>query len=134
MFEYNYKITMADTDAAGVLFFANQFKIIHEAYESLLDVIGYSIKIIITKEEFLLPIIHAESDFTGAVRLSDQLTIEISLEKTGDRSFSLNYNLLNQKGDSIGTANTVHVAIDKESFKKTELPENFIEGLKEICG
>lgn len=134
MFEYKYKIKMADTDAAGVLFFANQFKIIHEAYESLLEVIGYGIDNILSKSDFLLPIIHAESDFKGVVRLSDQITIEISIGKLGKRSFSLDYNLSNDKGDSIGSANTIHVAIDKKSYKKTVLPNEFLEGLKEVCG
>ena len=36
-FIYKTEIRLHDTDAAGPLFFANQFTIIHDAYEQLLE-------------------------------------------------------------------------------------------------
>ncbi len=41
MFTYKTKISLHDTDAAGIIFFANQFKIVHDAYEDLLESFGF---------------------------------------------------------------------------------------------
>ena len=42
MFIYKTQIRLHDTDAAGILFFANQFSIIHDAYELLLEEFDFS--------------------------------------------------------------------------------------------
>ena len=40
-FKDYYTVKLHDTDAAGILFFASQFKIAHDMYEKLLAQIGY---------------------------------------------------------------------------------------------
>ena len=52
MFTYQTKIKLHDTDAAGVIFFANQFKIIHDAYESLLEGIEFGFANLIRNKDF----------------------------------------------------------------------------------
>ena len=41
MYVYQAKIKLHDTDAAGLLFFSQQFEIMHDAYEALLEKIGW---------------------------------------------------------------------------------------------
>ena len=49
IFYYQTKIKLHETDAAGVIFFNNLFKIAHDAYEALLEKINFSIKEILEK-------------------------------------------------------------------------------------
>ena len=131
MFTYQTTVKMHDTDAAGFLFFGDQFKIAHDAYEAFLDSIGYSIKIIITKESFILPIVHAEADYFIPISVGDQISVQLQVESINKNSFQIIYDFLNEYGKIVGNAKTVHVAVDKQTQKKTTLPAEFAEAIQQ---
>jgi len=79
---------------------------------------------LIRNKGFLLPIVHAESDYKIPLFVGDVLEIQVSIAKLGNTSFTLSYNLLNAKEVLVGTAQTVHVAIDKKTQKKIPLPKD----------
>ena len=80
MFIYQTKIKLHETDAAGLLFFSNQFKIIHDAYEGLLENLGFGFAQLIREKEFFLPIVHTESDYKLPLFVGD-LTIDKATRK-----------------------------------------------------
>jgi len=121
MFIYKTKIRLHDTDAAGVIFFANQFKIIHDAYEVLLETFGWSFRTMLKGTNYFLPIVHAESDYKAPVFVGDKIVIAIKVGHIGETSFSFEYTLKRGK-TLVGTAKTVHVTIDQKSRKKIPLP------------
>lgn len=123
MYKHTTTIKLHDTDAAGVLFFGNQFKLIHDAYQAMLEESGVNFKHLVMESDYALPIVHAESDYKGHVGVGDKLTIAVRLESIGTTSFTLEYTLLNARKDIVGTASTVHAAIDKETCEKIPLPE-----------
>ncbi len=84
-------IRLRDTDAAGTVFFLNYFVFAHETYELFLEEIGYSLRRIIERESFLLPIVHAESDYHQMIKLEDEITIVLKVDKIGTTSFTLVY-------------------------------------------
>jgi len=104
------------------LFFSEQFKIVHDAYQALLEHIGFGFAQLIREKDFFLPIVHAESDFKSPLFVGDLIEIQVRVEKVGKTSFILSYQLLDTSGGVIGTAQTVHVAMDKTTQKKTPLP------------
>ncbi len=132
MFEYNTLINLGDTDAAGVIYFARQFDIIHRAYEGMLTEAGFSIKFILEESSFSLPVIHAESDFYLPITIGDNIEIRIVLGRIGESSFTLEYEL-SKKGKLAGKASTVHIAVDKASGQKVRLPDEFVARLKSIA-
>ena len=121
-FIYRTQIRLHDTDAAGLLFFANQFAIIHDAYEQLLEKFGCSFSTMLQKRSFFLPIVHAESDYKAPLFVGDHIHISITVGHVGETSFSFQYIIRNAKKTIVGTAKTIHVTIDKKSHKKTPLP------------
>lgn len=125
------KIRLHDTDAAGVIFFANQFKIIHDAYEDLLEKVGWSFRTMLKGKNYFLPIVHAESDFKTPVFVGDKIVITVKVGLIGKTSFSLEYTLKRGK-TLVGTAKTVHVAINQKNHKKVPLPSTLCQGLKQI--
>jgi len=130
LFNHTIKITLQDTDAAGILFFANQFKMVHLAYEMLLLDMEYPISKILNESDIILPIVHAEATFKAPVLLDDFITIFISMEKISSSTFSLLYKLVNQKAEAVGSAKTVHVAVSKKFRTKSKLPLELSEKLK----
>ena len=121
---------MKDTDAAGVIFFVNYFVFAHETYELFLEKIGYSLRRIIERESFLLPIVHAESDYHQMIRVEDKITIVLNVDKIGRTSFTLVYDYFLENQELVGGVKTVHVCVDKTTLKKIPIPEDFQQALK----
>lgn len=131
MYEYKHTVKLADTDAAGVLFFANQFRIIHNAYETFMHLNGFSINRMLNQEKFRLPLVHAEADYMLPINVSDELTIQVRVSKFTASSFTLKYAVYN-KDILCGTASTSHVSIDVRTGNKIELPEPIFRILETI--
>ena len=53
---YQRTIRLADTDAAGIVFFANYLVLCHEAYESALSAAGLPVQEFITSGDVIVPI------------------------------------------------------------------------------
>lgn len=132
MFTYQTKVKLHDTDAAGVIFFANQFKIIHDAYESLLEGIGFGFADLIRNKDFFLPIVHAESDYKAPLFVGDPIEIQVKIEKVGQTSITFSYTLLNPKQQVVGTARTVHVAVNKKTRQKIPIPPDLRAKLEKL--
>jgi len=132
MYTYQTKIKLHETDAAGLLFFSNQFKIVHDAYQALLDHIGFPFAELIREKDFFLPIVHSEADFKSPLFVGDLIEVQVTVEQVGKTSFTFFYKLLDTSQNLIGTAQTVHVAMDKATQKKIPIPTDLrskIEGL-----
>jgi len=132
MFRYETKIRLYDTDAAGILFFANQFRLVEEAYEAFLEENGIIIQEFLTKSDFIVPIVHADSDFLSPLRAGDSIIIEIGLVKIGDTSFTLAHRVLKDNGTVAGKGSTVHVCVSSSDFKRIPVPENIRKILESV--
>ncbi len=129
---YQTKIKLHETDAAGVLFFTNQLKLIHDAYEALFESIGFGLAEIISEKDFFVPIVHSESDHKAPLTVGNVVEIQTIVERVGKTSFTLAYSLLNHAQEVVGTAKTVHVAVDKQTRKKIPLPADLHVKLKDL--
>ncbi|OGX05649.1 MAG: hypothetical protein A2Z88_10775 [Omnitrophica WOR_2 bacterium GWA2_47_8] len=134
MYEYQATIKLHDTDAAGLLFFSNQFKYAHEAYEALLESVGVGFATLIREKSYFLPIVHAESDYKKPLFVGDKIKIQVVVDKIGTTSFSFVYKIFNQKKELAGTAKTVHVTIDKKSKAKIPLPPDMRKAIEKLKG
>ncbi len=132
MFRYKTKIRLYDTDAAGILFFANQFRLVEEAYEAFLEDNGILIKDFLNKSDFIVPIVHADSDFLSPLRPGDKITIEIDLIRMGKTSFTLGHKILKNKNTLCGKGSTVHVCVSSKDFTRIEIPDNIKKILQSI--
>ncbi|MBD3401760.1 hypothetical protein GF420_02605 [candidate division GN15 bacterium] len=122
MYRLETSVRLHDTDAAGLLFFAHQLKIAHDAYESFLESAGLTFQTILTERDYLLAIVHAESDYLRTLEVGQFLTVEVSAARVGSTSFTLTYTITSD-GETVGTAQTVHVCIDRATREKRPLPE-----------
>ena len=131
-FEYKTKVQLHDTDAAGLLFFGHQFRIVHDAYQAFLESGGLAFGDILDRGEILIPIVHASADYLKPLAVGDRLTVELVASKISTHSFVLNYRLLDTDRELVGTVETVHVTIDRASRKKTRLTEQLRQVLQDI--
>ncbi len=129
-----YTIKLHDTDAAGILFFAHQFRIVHDLYEKFLSQIGYSFQDRFLANDFFIPIVHAEADFNAPLTVGDTIEISLIVFEVGDTSFTLQYRLTDLDGEVVGTARTVHVTVDPKTGAKIALPEQLRTQLEQAAG
>jgi len=129
MYKNDYVVKLPDTDAAGILFFANYIKSAHEAYESFMEEIDYSLRYIIDDSDIFILIAHAEADYKSSLRLEDRYSIDINVFKIGKTSFGLNYSFVKDQKE-IAVVKTIHVVTDKKTGKPQRLPEKLLDGLK----
>ena len=120
---------MHDTDAAGRIFFANQFKIVHDAYEALLVKFNFSFPSMLKGGRYFLPIVHAESDYKAHLTVGDKIAISVKVGHIGHTSFIFEY-VIRRGKTTVGTAKTVHVTISTKTDKKTPLPASLRRSLE----
>ena len=130
MFKKTHIVRMNDTDAAGILFFANQFSIVHEVYEDFMESIGCGFAHLLDKANFFVPIVHAEADYKKSVSVGERLQIKLVVEKVGETSFTMFYALIGKNRRRVGTVRTVHVSVSRSSKKKIPLPAHLKKILK----
>ncbi|MFK5894749.1 MAG: thioesterase family protein [Pseudomonadota bacterium] len=127
LFKDHYQIKLADTDAAGVLYFARLYDIVHACYENFMLESSLSLKKLLDEKNYHLPIIHSEADYKQVILLGDMIQIQLFLDNISQHTFTLNYELSNVKKQIIAHAKTVHISIKKSSTKKINLPEEVIQ-------
>ena len=113
-----------ESDATGVLYFAQAFKIAQETFEEFLGTIGKSWGEYLKEGDLLLPVVHAEGDYFAPVQVGDALHILLSLEKMGTTSFTVRCRFEGAaSGKLLGSTSIVHVVIDRRSWSKMAIPE-----------
>ena len=132
MFTYKTVIKLHETDAAGLLFFSHQFTLVHDAYEALLESIGYGFPYMLRKTKFFLPIVHAEADYNAPLFVGDRIAITVAVAAIGRTSFTFSYEIHDAKRKLVGTAQTVHVTINKKTGLKIVLPQGLRKALVKI--
>jgi len=132
MATWNYKTTvrMHQTDAAGVVFYANLFVMAHDCYENRLE--QYASLSEILQRNIHIPIVRAEADYRLPIRLSDQITIELTLAKKQKTSFTLEYTFKNANGEIVAQVQTVHVVIDSRTRQPVEFPSFLQDALADL--
>ncbi len=124
MFTYETTVRLYDTDAAGLLFFGNHFRIIHAAYEAYLETKGLGMGDIIRDGKLLLPIVRAEADYYEPGFVGDKLSVELTAEEPSTHSYTLHFLIKKSDGRKVGAVKTVHACLDNSSHEKTPLPDD----------
>jgi 1,4-dihydroxy-2-naphthoyl-CoA hydrolase len=128
-FPYYYTVRFQDTDAAGVVYFANILRICHEAYEVSLAASSIDLKSFFTNQSVAFPIVHANVDFLRSLYCGDNLMISLLAEKIGLDKFEITYEIIVDEV-IVAKAITRHVCIDVSSRNKQELPDYMNSWLK----
>jgi 1,4-dihydroxy-2-naphthoyl-CoA hydrolase len=122
-FCYVRTIRFEDTDAAGVVYFANVLKICHEAYEESLAASGINLQLFFGKADVAIPIVRAEVDFFRPMFCGDKIDVRLAGKRLSDEKFEINYQIYHLGQERLSAqAITKHVCIDSSSRIKREIP------------
>ena len=129
LFIYSRTIRFQDTDAAGVVYFANVLAICHEAYEASLAASDINLKTFFTTPDLAIPITHASVDFYRPMFCGDRVLIHLTPQYLSDNEFEIVYQLFLAENPEkpLAKAITKHVCIDSLNRKRQNLSENLIK-------
>jgi 1,4-dihydroxy-2-naphthoyl-CoA hydrolase len=134
-FCYGRSIVFADTDAAGVVYFARFLSLCHEAYEASLQAAGIDLKTFFQASDLAVPIVQTGADFLAPLTCGDRIEITLTVSLISETEFRLDYDIwLGQAPDRdrppgptsaaeaiakpAGRAFTRHVCIDRQSRRR----------------
>jgi 1,4-dihydroxy-2-naphthoyl-CoA hydrolase len=129
-FTYHRTIRFQDTDAAGVVYFANVLAMCHEAYEESLSVSKINLQMFFRNNDFAIPIVHASVDFFRPMFCGDRILISLSSNQLNHQKFEVNYQILSPESEILAKAITRHICIDPISRNRKELPSDLLRWLQ----
>jgi 1,4-dihydroxy-2-naphthoyl-CoA hydrolase len=133
IFHFPYTVGLHDTDAAGLIFSANIFRICHIADEAFLKEIGFGMAELFSHRTLGLPVVHLEADFQKPLRVGDEVEIRARVAKIGRTSYRMAYELVNAQGERCAIAATVHVCVDPKTYQAIAIPAEFRTALERFA-
>lgn len=129
-FTHHRTVRFQDTDAAGVVYFANVLSICHEAYEASLAASGIDLKSFFNNPTAAVPVVHASVDFLRPMFCGDELLILLTPQPLSENHFELTYQIVAPSSEKqLAKAMTRHVSIDPMTRTRTPLPEELTQWL-----
>lgn len=125
MFIARNQVRMHDTDMAGILYFARQFRFAHDTLEDFVESLGYTFDQVFHRENFVFVIVHAEADYLTTLRVGDKLEVHLTIERIGETSFTVAYDIFKLDKTLVGRVKTVHVTLNSKTREKIPLPPFF---------
>jgi YbgC/YbaW family acyl-CoA thioester hydrolase len=132
VFQHKLTVPFQDIDAAGVVFYAHLFRYAHEAYEQVMQQIGYSLHALLAEGKYLLPLVHAAADYRRPLHHADKLHIELRLQRLGQTSFTLGYRFLAEDQTEYASLETVHTVLDRTTQRSLPLPDSLRDALRRL--
>lgn len=127
-FFHKLKVYYEDTDAGGVVYYANYLKFLERARTEALYTLGYSNKKV--KDEFksLIIVKSCTINFKKSAYLEDVLTVRSFVKSTTKTSFFMNQEIT--RGDETVLDGQVHLVFVNEKGKPIKLPEEIYSKFK----
>ena len=125
MFSYQRTIHFPDTDAAGVVFFANYLAICHEAYEESLGETGIELKTFFANNGVIVPISKSSAEYLRPLYCGDKLRIVVKPSALTPDSYAVDYDMFKVNGTAeklVAHVRTAHVCINSQTRERKVLP------------
>jgi 1,4-dihydroxy-2-naphthoyl-CoA hydrolase len=128
-YRYDFRVTLHDIDAGGVMFFAHLFRYAHDAYEAFMEAIGLPLDLLIREGRARLPLVHAQADYRAPMRHGQTVSVRLGVARVGASSFTLDYRFTDDDGRLLALAQTVHAHWDAERNATAPLPPALAKAL-----
>ena len=124
LFSYSRTVRFADTDAAGVVFFANYLAICHEAYEESLAAAGIDLAAFFQNTGVVVPIAKSEAEYLRPLRAGEKLRISVTPERFSENSYAIRFEIhkLGPPEKLAARIRTEHVVTSPAKRERVALP------------
>jgi len=127
-FYHNVKVYYEDTDAGGIVYYANYLKYLERARTEALTTIGLSNLEIKNKFGALIIVKSCNIDYKKSAHLEDELTVRSFIKSVTKTSFFMNQ-IITKEDKTIVEAQ-VHLVFVNEQRKPVKVPELIFNNFK----
>ncbi|MEL6263434.1 MAG: thioesterase family protein [Cyanobacteria bacterium J06626_6] len=142
-FLYRRTIRFHETDAAGVMYFANLLTLCHEAYEAAIALAGFDLATFFSAQGAIaLPIVHTSADFFQPMRCGDVIAVQLTPKLLTVNSFEISYGVYPRKPEEVATdpsgkrlasALTRHLCISPQTRRRQPLPAELTRWVEQLA-
>ena len=123
-FTHNVKVYYEDTDAGGVVYYANYLKYLERARTEALSTIGLSNTKIKNDFSALIIVKSCNIEYKKSAYLEDDLQIKSFVDSTSKTSFLMNQSIF--KHEELIVKAKIHLVFINEKFKPVKIPEKIL--------
>ena len=127
-FYHNVKVYYEDTDAGGVVYYANYLKYLERARTEALSTIGLSNLQIKDKFGALIVVKSCNIEYKKSAKLEDELKIRSFVKSVSKTSFFMNQIITN--GETTIVEAQVHLVFVNDKGKPVKVPEVIFDNFK----
>ena len=120
---HDFPVRIHDVDAAGIVFFARYYVLMHDVYESFLDAIGFSISSVIAQGEVIIPVVESHCRYRRPLRHGETITGDLVLTELKPTSYLVRCRFLGPESDLRAELTVRHVAVSQATMKPVAIPE-----------
>ena len=129
-FDYVLRTRYAETDQMGVVYYGNYPQYLELGRVEWLRSIGFTYKAM-EEEGIMMPVVSLQIQYKKPALYDELITIRTKLKELPSTKIEFDYEILNEKGELLSTANTVLVFVDARTFRPVRCPEKVLKLIKE---
>ena len=129
-FRHTIKVYYEDTDAGGVVYYANYLKFMERARSEALKSFGFSNKLLIEEDRIFIIVKSCNIDYIKPAYLEDILEIKSTINEITKTSFFMKHKVF--KNNNQITDAEIHLVTVDIKGKPVKIPERLREELKKL--
>jgi acyl-CoA thioester hydrolase len=122
------RIYWEDTDAGGVVYYANYFRFMERARTEWLRVLGFEQDVLARDPGIVFVVVEAHAEFKRPARMNDLLEITASLVEHGATQVTFEQ-AVRRAGETLVAGRIRAACVDAASFKPRRIPTDILEAL-----
>jgi len=128
-FSFKVRVYYEDTDAAGIVYYANYLRFMERARTEWLRHAGFEISDLVAREQLLLAVRAVQLDYLQPARLNDSLSVSATIERLGHASMIIGQSI--QRDQTLLCTGKIRLAsLDALSLLPKKLPAALCDRLK----
>ena len=125
-FDYTLRTRYAETDQMGVVYYGNYPQYLELGRVEWLLAIGLTYKEM-EAEGIMMPVVSLQIQYKKPALYDELITIRTKLKDLPSTKIEFDYEILNEKGELLSTANTILVFVDAKTFRPVRCPEKVLD-------
>ena len=129
-FQHPVRVYWEDTDAGGIVFFANYLKFFERARTEWLRSLGIQQSALRERNGGMFVVAHTEVRYLRPARLDDELLVTAELQETGRATLLIAQQALLLPGRAVLAAGTIRIGwVDAATLQPARIPATLLEAL-----
>ena len=132
-FRFPVRVYWEDTDAGGVVFYANYLKFFERARTEWLRHLGFSQETLRTEQRMMFVVAHTELHYRAPARLDDLLHVTARPEPAGRASLLVHQQAW--RDDVLLAEGSIRIGcVDADTFRPRRMPDELLNTLRTHAG